>query len=167
MARVRAKERFETAGNEIGFLLSQIGAHTAGRFAEGLEPLGLKPAHAGIIRVLAESDGLTQQALGEKLLVFPSRLVGLLDELEKKGIVERRDNPSDRRSYALFLSPTGREARARIARIALSLQDALCAELSAAERAQLESLLMRIATAQGLTPGVHPAMRKLNANDRG
>jgi DNA-binding MarR family transcriptional regulator len=50
-------------------------------------------------------DGLSQQAIGEKLGMFASRLVGLIDELEKLDLVERRNSPSDRRTYALFLTP--------------------------------------------------------------
>ncbi len=70
------------------FLLSQVGAHAAGRFADRLAPLGLKPPHAGILRALDRADGLSQQALGEGLGTFPSRLVALLDELEGRGMVE-------------------------------------------------------------------------------
>ena len=72
--------------------------HSAGRFADRLAPLGLKPPHAGILRALDRADGLSQQALGEALGTFPSRLVARLDELEERGLVERRDRPGDRRS---------------------------------------------------------------------
>src|ERR1700761_2219635 len=91
----------------LGFLLSQVGAHVSAKFAEGLEPLGLKPAHVGLLRAVEPADGLSQQALGEKLGVFPSRLVALLDELEERGLVARRDNPHDRRSYSLNLTDAG------------------------------------------------------------
>jgi DNA-binding MarR family transcriptional regulator len=143
------------------FLLAQVGAHSAAKFAERLEPLGLRPAHAGILRVIWQADGLSQQALGEKLGMFPSRLVAVLDELEKSGLVERRDSPADRRSYALYLTGAGREALERIGRVSREHQDALCAALDESDRAQLAVLLTRIAAEQGLTPGVHPGYRKL------
>ena len=72
----------------------------------------------GILGILEQADGLSQQALGEKLGVFPSRLVALIDELEGRGLVERRDSPTDRRSYALHLTGAGRKTLGEIGRIA-------------------------------------------------
>jgi DNA-binding MarR family transcriptional regulator len=161
MARSHTMNPSVDPAGGLAFLLSQVGAHAAGRFGERLEPLGLKPAHAGILRVIRQADGLSQQALGEKLGVFPSRLVALLDELEERGLVERRDSPTDRRSYALYLTGAGRDALEQIGRVAREHQDALCAALDESERVQLADLLRRIAHEQGLTPGVHPGYRKL------
>jgi DNA-binding MarR family transcriptional regulator len=161
MARSRTMNSSTVQGVELAFLLSQVGAHSSAKFGERLEPLGLKATHAGILRVIKQADGLSQQALGEKLGIFPSRLVAVLDELEQLGLVERRDSPTDRRSYALYLTQAGREALEQIGRVALEHQDALCAALDESERAQLAGFLMRIAAEQGLTPGVHPGFRKL------
>jgi DNA-binding MarR family transcriptional regulator len=161
MARTRVTKHSPGQRDGLAFLLSQVGAHASARFAARLEPLGLKPPHAGILRVIEQADGLSQQALGEKLGIFPSRLVAVLDELEQLGLVERRDSPTDRRSYALYLTRAGREALEQIGRVALEHQDALCAALDESERAQLAGFLMRIAAEQGLTPGVHPGFRKL------
>jgi DNA-binding MarR family transcriptional regulator len=165
MGRSGAKSR--TVGRaELAFLLSQVGAHASARFGERIEPLGLKPAHSGVLSAIDESDGLSQQALGEKLGLFPSRLVGVLDELEQRKLVERRDSPADRRSYALYLTRAGRETLAEINRIGHEHQDALCAALSESERAQLAGLLRRIADEQKLVPGVHPGFRKLAEGER-
>jgi DNA-binding MarR family transcriptional regulator len=161
MARSRAKADPPDLAAGLAFLLSQVGAHVAGRFAERLEPLEIKPPHVGILRVIGQTDGLSQQALGEKLGMFASRLVAVLDELEGRGLVERRDSPTDRRSYALFITRAGREMLEQIGQISRTLQDALCASLDDAERAILAELLARIAAEQRLTPGVHPGFRKL------
>src|SRR6478735_6440506 len=104
MPRSRATPRSPDPAAGLAFLLSQVGAHSAARFAERLDPLGLKPYHAGILRAIREADGLSQQSLGERLGMYPSRLVALLDDLERRGLVERRDNPADRRSYSLYLN---------------------------------------------------------------
>lgn len=161
MARPRSTKSPSGPADGLAFLLSQVGAHSAARFAERLGPLGLKPPHAGILRVLDESGGLSQQALAERLGTFPSRLVGLLDELEGRGLVERRESPTDRRSYALHLTGAGREALARIVRVAREHEDALGAALDPDERSQLAGLLARVAAEQGLAPGVHPGFGKL------
>lgn len=160
MARLRSMPHSPDPAGGLAFLMAQVGAHSAYRFAERLEPLGLKPAHAGILRVIKQADGLSQQALGEKLGMFPSRLVAVLDELERCGLLERRDKPADRRSYALYLTESGRMALERIDRVSREHQESLCAALNDAERAQLTDLLRRIATEQRLTPGVHPGFRK-------
>jgi DNA-binding MarR family transcriptional regulator len=165
MARSRAKNPPSDAADAPAFLLSQVGAHSSARFADRLEPLGLKPPHVGILRVIQEADGLSQQALGERLGMFPSRLVGVLDELERLGLVERRDNPADRRSYALYLTETGRGALEQIWRIGREHQDALCAALDESERAQLAGFLARIAAQQGLKPGIHPGFRKYGGDE--
>lgn len=149
------------------FLLSQVGAHAAARFAEKLAALGLKPPHAGILRALNRAEGLSQQALGEALGTFPSRLVGLLDELEERRLVERRDRPGDRRSYALNLTDAGREALKQIVHVARQHQDDLCAALDESEREQLVGSLRRIAKQQGLVPGIHPGWKPLGEGRSG
>jgi DNA-binding MarR family transcriptional regulator len=68
------------------FLLAQLGAHAAAKFAERLEQLHLTPAHAGIFRILSATPAISQQALATALGTVPSRLVGLIDELESKGL---------------------------------------------------------------------------------
>ena len=143
------------------FLLAQIGAHAAARFADRLRPLGLTPPHAGILRILGREADMTQRALADLLGTFPSRLVLLLDELEKRGLVERKARPDDRRSHALRLTPAGKAGLEGIGRIARQHQDDLCAGLDDSERAQLADLLAKIAAEQKLTPGVHPGYRKL------
>ena len=160
MGRARATKHSWDPTGGVGFLLSQVGAHAALGFAERLAPLDLAPAHAGILRVIKEADGLSQQALGEKLGMFPSRLVVVLDELEERGLIERRDNPADRRSYALYLTEAGREAWRQIGQIGREHQDALCAALDESERLQLAGLLTRVAAQQQLTPGIHPGYRR-------
>jgi DNA-binding MarR family transcriptional regulator len=132
------------------------------KFAERLQAaLGLSPAHAGILRALMSSGGLSQQALSAHLDVLPSRLVTLVDELESRGLVERRDNAEDRRTYALHLTEAGRGAHESIGRVAREHQQALCAALEPREQEQLAAMLLRIAEQQGLRPGVHPGYRTL------
>ena len=143
------------------FLLAQVGAQAAAQFAERLIPLGLAPAHAGLLRLVHASEGQSQQTLCVKLGIAPSRLVALVDDLEQRGLVVRSDHPRDRRSYAVYLTDDGRNALKSIGRIAREHQDVLCAALNADERVQLASLLTRIANQQGLTAGVHPGLGRI------
>lgn len=151
------EHRTEPRGSSApAFLLAQVGAYAASKFAEGLRPLGLSPAHAGILRILEASPAITQQALASALGSPPSRLVALVDELESKGLIERQENETDRRRYALLLTAEGRSTLNSIGGVVREHQNALLAALSEAERHQLTLLLMRIADHQGLRKGVHP-----------
>jgi DNA-binding MarR family transcriptional regulator len=165
MARSRSKASSPEMTAGLAFLLSQVGAHSSSRFGDRLEPLALKPAHVGILRVIALNNGLSQQALGEKLGLFPSRLVVVLDELEGRKLVERRDSPADRRSYALHLTRAGYTILEQVEQIGQEHQDAICAALNDAERIQLVDFLTRIAAEQRLEPGVHPGYRKLDPGE--
>lgn len=144
----------------LAFLLAQVGAHAASRFAERIATLGISPPHAGVLRLVGGTAGLSQRTLGERLGILPSRLVALLDELEERRLVERRDDPEDRRSYALHLTEKGRAMLESIGRIAREHGTSLCAALDEHERQQLAALLTRIADEQGLTPAVHPGFRQ-------
>jgi DNA-binding MarR family transcriptional regulator len=148
------------------FLLAQVGGHAAARFGEKLASLELTRPHAGVLRAIAARPGLSQQELATLLAVVPSRLVILVDQLEERAFVERRDHPEDRRVYALYLTQRGAQALADIGRVAKAHNEAMCAALSADEQAQLVALLRRIADQQELTPGVHPGFRQLTADDR-
>jgi DNA-binding MarR family transcriptional regulator len=159
-----AHERMERG--EPAFLLAQVGAHAASQFAERLRVLDLAPADVGILRLLRVASGLSQQELAGKLRIHPSRLVAILDNLEKLGFLERRPNPDDRRLYSLHLTNGGEEVLGKIGKVAREHQAALLAALSDEERAALGSLLLRIADQQGLTRGVHPGYRIMGASKR-
>jgi DNA-binding MarR family transcriptional regulator len=109
------------------FLLAQVGAHAATQFGKNLDEIKLTRPHAGVLRIIAARPGLSQQELATVLSVVPSRLVILVDELEERGLVERRDHPGDRRVYAVHLTQRGGQAMADIGRIAKAHNDATCA----------------------------------------
>lgn len=158
------QQRTERA--EPAFLLAQLGAHAASQFAERMKLIELAPADAGILRLLRVSAGLSQQELAGKLGIHPSRLVAMLDNLEKRGFVERRPNQDDRRLYSLHLTTDGEGTLGKIGKIAREHQEALLAALNDEERQLVGSLLLRIADQQGLTRGVHPGYRSMGSPNR-
>lgn len=116
------------------FSLAQVGAHAASTFAERLSELKLTPADAGIFRILAATPAITQQAVATALGTMPSRLVALIDELESRGLLERRPHETDRRSYALQLTDAGKSTLQAIGHFAREHQHALLAALSEDEQ---------------------------------
>lgn len=151
----------ETEIRRPAFLLSQLGAHAAMQFAERLGGLELIPADAGILRLLRTAAGLSQQELAARLNLHPSRLVAILDNLERRKLVERRPNPDDRRLYSLYLTKGGEAALEEIGKVAQQHQDTLLSALNPQERDLLGTLLLRIADQQGLLHGVHPGYQRL------
>jgi DNA-binding MarR family transcriptional regulator len=145
----------------LAFLLAQVGAHAALRYADRLSVLQLTPPHAGILWALSRLPGQSQQALVELLSIHPSRLVTLVDELESRKLVQRRVTKRDRRTYALQLTARGEEMLEALRRVGREHRKQLCASLSEREQEQLAVLLQRIAEQQGLRPGVHPGYARL------
>lgn len=152
--------------SSVAFLLSQVGAHAGRKFAERLAPLRLLPPHAGILGVLRKSGGLSQQKLADVLHMHPSGLVAIIDELEERGLLTRRDSVDDRRTYELHLTDKGQAALRDIGRVGQEHNELLCAALSHREREQLTDFLQRIADEQGLTPGVHPGFSRLDSRQK-
>src|SRR5262245_66657259 len=104
------KSRQPARNGGVAFLLAQIGAHAAMRFQTKLAPLSLTPPHVGMLRALDDAAGMSQQQLASLLGIHPSRLVALIDELEGRGLVERRAGPDGRRRHSLEVNEGGKEA---------------------------------------------------------
>lgn len=144
-----------------GFLLAQVGAHAAALFAQHVAPLGISPAHVGVLRVVAEHPGRSQQAVADEFGMPASRMVALIDDLEKRGLVERRRGVVDRRVHSLYLTGDGQILVTRLRGVGRDSERSLLGALTAAERRQLFDLLQRIAVEQGLRDGIHPGYSKL------
>jgi DNA-binding MarR family transcriptional regulator len=129
-------------------LISHL-ARLAQRDSEAaLDPAGLRPRHLIALNVLRDQGATTQGALGEALRLDPSNLVGLLNELEERALLERRRDPDDRRRHIVELSDAGRRALMRAERDLLSVQDDILGALDEDERATLHALLLRAAGGQ-------------------
>jgi DNA-binding MarR family transcriptional regulator len=148
-----------------GFLLVQLGTHAHRRFADRLAGLGFHPRHFGMLSHLGASEGQSQQALSIALGIHRSAVVALVDDLEQRGLAERRPDASDRRAYALYLTPRGRAVLTDLERLAHEHEAELLTALNAAERSQLISLLRRVAESQGLAAGVHPNLAPRAGDD--
>jgi DNA-binding MarR family transcriptional regulator len=159
-AKTAAKKQEQP--DRIAFLLSQVGSRSSQEFARLLEPLGLAPADAGILRLVSRSKGISQQGLAQALNMHASRLVALIDDLESRGLVVREPHASDRRLYSLELTAKGEEILQSIRGVAEEHNRLMCTALTRTEVATLHSLLSRIAEQQGLSAGVHPGYRTLS-----
>jgi DNA-binding MarR family transcriptional regulator len=149
------------AVHAVAFLLSQLGGHASALFAERVACLDLTPPQVGFLRLVGSEPGSSQQAIAGRLGMAPNRLVHLVDDMEERGLIERRRHPQDRRNHALHLTAAGIRLMGQLSGIAVAHEEAVCAGLSPEERQQLGALLERVAANQGLTPGIHPGYRLL------
>jgi DNA-binding MarR family transcriptional regulator len=127
------------------FLLKRLGFAVKERMMDALEDTGLSGYHHAVLALLDEEPRETQAMVADALGYDRSHLVGLLDELEEKGLIARRRDPGDRRRHLVSLTPAGAKALARLREIAKGVDDDFFKPLDAAERKQLKSLLARLA----------------------
>jgi DNA-binding MarR family transcriptional regulator len=146
----------DRAPSSLGFLLSQVGTHAARRFAERLTEVDLHPPQFRVLNLVDVAEGQSQQAIGVAIQAPASRMVAIVDELEQRGLVERRPHPGDRRIRALHLTGEGRRLLARGRRIAAQHEEDLVRGLSEADRRRLVGLLQKVVDGQGIGRGVHP-----------
>ncbi len=85
-------------------------------------------------------------------------MVALVDDLEARGLAERRRDPVDRRANALHLTAAGRDLLAQLEQAADEQEAELLTALDESEGAELIALLQRVAESQDLRAGVHPAL---------
>lgn len=112
----------------------------------------LRPRHLIALKLIAEHGPMTQHAVGTSLSLDPSNVVGLLNELEERGLITRRRDPADRRRHIVELSPAGSgELTQTYGQLGL-VEDYLFKALTAQERATLHDLLARAVGALSADP---------------
>jgi DNA-binding MarR family transcriptional regulator len=115
----------------------------------------LRPRHLIALTLLSERGPMTQHAVGAALSLDPSNVVGLLNELEERGLITRRRDPADRRRHIVEVSAAGADELARTyAQLGL-VEDGLFSMLSPEQRGTLHDLLA-VAVAGLSTTGCAP-----------
>lgn len=156
----------EGAHESIGFLLSRVGTSVSEQFAASMEAHGLVPRQFLVLNIISEHEGESQQAVSESIGVAKSRMVGVIDELEDQGWVERRVNPYDRRQHALFLTKAGRKLRDAARATAFEHETRIRSVLTPSATKQLLDSLQKISELDDTPPGIHPALaKKFDAGD--
>jgi MarR family transcriptional regulator, lower aerobic nicotinate degradation pathway regulator len=127
------------------FLLKRLGFSAKSRSLELFEQEGLNPYHFAILALLDEGLPEAQAAIADALGYDRGTLVGLLDELEEKGLVERKRDPDDRRRHIVRLTTEGKRTLSRLRTLNKRLEDDFLAPLDADQRELLHSLLLELA----------------------
>ena len=127
------------------FLLKRLGFAAKDRSMAAYEEAGLHPYHFAVLVAAGEGPHETQGAIADRLGYDKGQLVGLLDELEERGLVERQRDPQDRRRQLVSLTAEGKQTLRRLRTLAREIEDDFLAPLNDEERAQLHALLLRLA----------------------
>ena len=127
------------------FLLKRLGFAAKEQAMKAYEEVGLHPYHHAVLVALSEGSHETQGAIADALGYDRGQLVGLLDELEERDLVERRRDPKDRRRHLVQITAEGKRTLRNLRALAGQLEAEFLAPLSDKERARLHSLLLRLA----------------------
>ncbi|MGD9695659.1 MAG: MarR family winged helix-turn-helix transcriptional regulator [Thermoleophilia bacterium] len=122
------------------------------RAEAAIAPMDLRLRHVVALSVLRRSGGATQQALAEMLRIDRTNLVGLLNELEARGLVLRMRDAGDRRRHNVELTPAGAVRLDEAEALLAGVEDDVLGALDADERRTLCALL------QKATGGCAPAL---------
>ena len=125
----------------IGFILHDVSRLMRKRFEQQAAHLGFTRSQWLVLLHLAKNEGIHQAGLAEILEVEPISLVRILDRLEARGLIERRQHPSDRRQWLLYLDPAAHRSLAPLQEIGEAMRAEALAGLSERDRHELGRML--------------------------
>ena len=128
----------------VGFLLNKGAQRVREVYEEVLKPMSLTGRHVGVLLIVQEKGSITQQEIGKCAHIDRTTMVDLVDDLEKAGLVERKENPTDRRSHSIFLTRKCRESLPSIEKLCQKAEDQFLDCLTDKERKELIQILRKL-----------------------
>jgi len=125
----------------IGFLLAKAYQRGWATLREEIEQYDLTPPQFALLSFLWQQDGLTQVELSEKGQIDRSTVGGLIDRLERNGLLERRQHPQDRRAYKIYLTERGKSMEETLSACAERSLKHFTAGLNEGELSELRRML--------------------------
>jgi DNA-binding MarR family transcriptional regulator len=160
MTGERDTRRLETPG--VAYLISVLGTASSQRWQTRMGELGLDPREVVVLRMVAAEPGRSQRSLAPALQVRVTHLVAVIDEMQRKGFIERRPNLVDRRAHALYLTDHGHRTLNEVMVISEAHERELTGPLDERARLQLQNLLVRMTAHLGLAEGGHPGFDEVD-----
>jgi MarR family transcriptional regulator, lower aerobic nicotinate degradation pathway regulator len=128
-----------------GFLMARLGFAFKAKAIAALGQADCEVYDYSVLAIVAEGVPETQATIAAVLGVDPSRLVALLDSLERRGLVVRERDVHDRRRHVVRITPAGERQLRRLRELAQEIEDEFLAPLDADDRQRLHELLLRLA----------------------
>jgi MarR family transcriptional regulator for hemolysin len=130
---------------EFGFLVARIARRMRQAVDAEMRLIGLTEATwRPLMYVRSLGDGVRQKELATAMSIEGPSLVRLLDSLERRGFIERREDETDRRARGIHLTRSGRDLAVRAARIGNGFQSRLLAGVPRADLETCERVLQTL-----------------------
>jgi DNA-binding MarR family transcriptional regulator len=130
----------------ISFVLHDVARLLRKRFEQRSRLSGLTRAQWQVLAYLERNEGINQAGLAELMEIMPITLARLLDKMEERGLVERRQHPTDRRAWLLYLTPKAYPLLEVMRGMGQDTRNEAFAGLSQEEQAKLLATLCQIKT---------------------
>ncbi len=127
------------------FLLARVGYAIKLSAIEAFEREGFGLYQYSVLAILGEGSKETQATIADTLQLDRGQLVGVLDELEQAGLVERRRDQVDRRRHTVSLTPSGKKQIVKMRAIIKRIEDQFLGPLDARARTALHDALLSVA----------------------
>jgi DNA-binding MarR family transcriptional regulator len=132
---------YDVLPKQLGFWIRRAQLAVMSSYERHMADLDLRPVETAAILLIGQNKDISQIVLGSALGTDQSTMVAICTRLEKRGYVERRRLPEDRRYQLLNLTASGRKAAVAIRRRLTAHNENLLDRFSATERKQVLSLL--------------------------
>ena len=116
----------------LGFLIHDVSRLRRSAFDRCLKPLNVTRSQWSVLAYLSREDGMTQSQLAEELDLGKVAVGGLIDRLEKSGLVRRDADADDRRVNRVFLQPKSQQLITRMRKASHKLNQQILAGLTGA-----------------------------------
>ncbi|WP_088224996.1 MarR family transcriptional regulator [Desulfosporosinus sp. FKB] len=128
----------------ICYKLSRVMRKIYRYYESNLSPYSITPSQFYVLTVVWENDGLKFKELAKRLEMDGSTLTSILDRMERQDLVERRDDPEDRRSLLVCLKEKARANILEITNLAEKMDQEIKERFSREEYAIFEKVLERL-----------------------
>jgi DNA-binding MarR family transcriptional regulator len=128
----------------VGFLLAKAYQRACAIFKEEFDSYDLTPQQFGLLAFLWIEDGLSQAELSNRSQIDRTTMGGIVDRLEKEGLVERIIHPDDRRAFQVFLTKHGKDLEEELCAVANRVLVKVNSPLTMEEQSTLVLLLEKI-----------------------
>ncbi len=128
----------------LGYNARRAALSIIGVFLERLAVYGLKPVDFSVMSVIHHNPGVTSRQLCASLSILPPNLVGLIQSLESRGLIERKPHPTDGRALGLHPTAKGVSLMQQAEVTASELEIDASSKLTASQRQTLVQLLQKI-----------------------
>lgn len=139
-----AQDRNFGPSRYICYKLNKVMRKIQRYYEHGLSPYGITPVQFYVLSALWENDGVKFKDLARSLHMDGSTLTGILDRMERLDLVERRDDPNDRRSLLIFLKEKARRYRRELVELADKLDREIREQFLPEEFSTFEKILDRL-----------------------